>query len=266
MHCALWLNHRKVYNACDIPDNLDLASLCGYFAAGSLLDWLKTHGGERYAAKLEKISPKDPLLKEKLEEIFGGKPVANKEFGNGACSAENPVFCGCSQIGNSSVCFSASRGYPNTSSLPRWRMKMISSFNFSSYTFSSYLLKIGFGSAKGGFFSLSSSLSSGIFGYEWEWEWERFLSGYGSFNTTSFGYSSFLSALRAFFAKNYGSRSYGSASSRYFGSFFGSFNGFALKNGFGSYILSDSEEYDRILMECVFGCPLNGCGYGIHNI
>lgn len=260
MNCALWLNRRKIYDASDISDNLDLASLCGYFAAGSLVDWLKTHNGESYAAELENISPNDPLLKEKFRKIFGGKPVAYKEFGKGA--AENYADRFCAPANNSSAILAVSsgiRGSFNTSfsSFARWKLKLLGSFNFSSYFFTSYLLKIGFGSAKYG----SYSVSSGIFSHEWEWE--RFLSSYGSFYNTSFGYGSFLAALRAFFAKNYGSWSYGSANSRYFSSFSGSF---ALKNGFGSYIMPDSDEYDRILMECVFGCPLNGYGYGIHNI
>lgn len=255
MNCAIWLNRRKIYNASDIPDNLDLASLCGYFTAGSLVEWLKTHGGESYAAEIENISPKDPLLKEKFGKIFGGKPVAYKEFGKGAVQAQNPCFLPVSAGSGGKIGAFGSA----TSSYPRWKMKLLGSFNFSSYTFSSYLLKIGFGSAKSG----SYSVSSGIFAHEWEWEWERFLSSYGSFNTTSFAYGSFLAALRAFFAKNYGSWNYGSAGSRVFGSFR---EDFTLKNGFGSYIMPDSDEYDRILMECLFGCRLNGYGYGIHNI
>ena len=82
MNCALWLNRRKVYSADEIPDNLDLASLCGYFAAGSLVGWLRSHGGESLADDLEKISPKDPDLKEKLAKIFGGQPIKYKEFGS----------------------------------------------------------------------------------------------------------------------------------------------------------------------------------------
>ena len=66
MNCALWLNQRKVYSAEEICDDPDIASLCGYFCAGSLIEWLRTHNGEKYAEKLEKISPKDPELKENI--------------------------------------------------------------------------------------------------------------------------------------------------------------------------------------------------------
>lgn len=257
MNCALWLNHRKVYAAADISDNIDLASLCGYFTAGSLIKWLKAHGGEDYAAELEKISPNDPMLKDKIGKVFGGKTIPYKSFGNEVLDIGRS---GGFLPGNS---FAAAASSGKTSSygsgFPRWKLKLMGSFGFSSYSYTSYLLKIGFGSARAG----SYFYSSGTFGFEWEWEWERFLSGYGSFYTASFGYGSFLAALREFFVKNYGSWNYGSAFSRYFGSFNG---GIMPQNGFGSYVMPDSDEYDRIIMECVFGCPLNGYGYGIHNI
>lgn len=255
MNCALWLNRRKVYSAEEICDDPDIASLCGYFCAGSLIEWLRTHNGEKYAEKLEKISPKDPELKEKIGMIFGGQSASYKQFGKDNSSenkslgiSENPSSAALRY--GSKTAFAASKGF--------YSHKGSNVFGFSSYSFTSYLLQIGFGSAKTG----SLSYNSGIFGFEWEWEWERFLAGYGSFYKTSFVgasgrffYGSFMSAFRAYLMRKYGSRGGFSPGSR--GSFSGSFEMFGIP---------DSDEYDRILMECVFGCRLNDYGYGIHNI
>ena len=82
MNCALWLNKHKIYSAVEIADNLDIAALRGYFLAGSLVEWLCENGGAEYAKKLSRISPDDSRLNEKLAEVFGGKPLPAKSFGN----------------------------------------------------------------------------------------------------------------------------------------------------------------------------------------
>ncbi|MCH5208249.1 MAG: hypothetical protein J1F04_05150 [Oscillospiraceae bacterium] len=306
MNYALWLNQRKIYSADEISDNLDPASLCGYFTAGNLVGWLMSHGGESYAKALADISPKDPELKEKLCEIFGGQPVKYKQFKSGnnksavsgadlsVSSVRGSFALNSSALGASFMSGNHISSGKAGSGYPMWKLKLMGSFNFSSYSFRSYLLNIGFGNTFGGSFSLSS-FSSGMSGYNWEWEWERFLSGYGSFYSGSFAigsfvYESFYTALKEFFSQKYGSWNFGSGN-------FGSWNFWALTHGswnifgllygsrglsgsrglpaesFGSNMLKssqnvfiDSDEYDRILMECVFGCRLNGYGYGIHNI
>lgn len=298
---ALWLNQRKIYSADEISDNLDLASLCGYFTAGNLVGWLMSHGGESYAEALADISPKDPELKEKLCEIFGGQPVKYKQFKSG----DNKSAVSGADLSFSSVrgSFALNSSAPGTSFMrgnhlssgkagsgyPMWKLKLMGSFNFTSYSFRSYLLNIGFENTFGGSFSLSS-FSSRMSGYNWEWEWERFLSRFGSFYGGSFAsgslvYESFYTALKAFFAQKYGSWNFGSRS--FWALTRGSWNIFGLLYGSrglsgsrGTYsagitgsmingsqnVFMDSDEYDRILMECVFGCRLNGYGYGIHNI
>ena len=50
---CLWLSKRKISDARDIPAAFDLSSLRGYFLGGSLVPWLKSHGGAAAAAILE---------------------------------------------------------------------------------------------------------------------------------------------------------------------------------------------------------------------
>lgn len=253
MDCALWLNRRKVFSASEICDNLDTASLLGYFAAGSLVEWLYEHDGEDYAKKLEKLSPADKDIQEKIAAVFRGKPVAFKKFGS-----EIPVKC----VSGSG---SASSYKPSS---------MRSSFRFGSGSFllSSFLKSFRTGS--GGFYNFIGSfyLGSFLFGsgfHEWEWEWEQFFS---SFFNTSFRFGSGIAAKLAFL-RNFGSFQFGSYR---FGSYrFGSFN-FGSFVGNGSFsaanlpelpeFFQNLDEYDRIMLMSLYGCPLNQFGYGIHNI
>lgn len=283
MKCALWLNRQKVYSAEEIRNNLDIASLCGYFAAGSLVEWLKEHNGEEYAAELEKISPKDPKLSEKLEKVFGGQPVSYKTFGSGI-EVKAALPAGSAQIIQSSA-FGSAR-FPALGSAPFGSGKSVARFmtrgsrgigSFSRYTFSSGLLRIGFARRSGsfGYFGSFNYFGSfgyyGSFGYEWEWEWEQFFARFGSFYSTSFSYGSVRSFLQMI-GRNFGSYRFGSRCARYFGSgVYFKYGSGILPGSFRSILSSriatpDSDEYDRILMECVFGCRLNGYGYGIHNI
>lgn len=253
MDCALWLNRRKVFSASEICENLDTASLLGYFAAGSLVEWLYEHSGEDYARKLETLSPADKDIREKIERIFTGKPVAFKKFGS-----EIPVKCASGSGSASSYKPSSMRG----------------SFRFGSGSFllSSFLKSFRTGS--GGFYNYVGSfyLGSFLFGsgfHEWEWEWEQF---FGSFFNTSFRFGSGISAKLAFL-RNFGSFQFGSFR---FGSYrFSSYN-FGSFVGNGSFsagnlpelpeFLQNLDEYDRIMLMSLYGCPLNQFGYGIHNI
>ena len=272
MDCALWLNRKKVFSAEEISENLDLAALCGYFTAGSLIEWLDGHNGKEYAEKLSFISPKDPLLKEKIAEIFGGQPVSYKTFGKGEevqtlAKNDSTVSSGSyPRFGINSSFENISSKYLNSFhfALNEFGSGVVNSgyfgsYRFSSYSFRSFLLNIGFSS-----YSLSSWLYSS-FWYEWKWEWERI---FGSFWSTSYSYGSFAEFMSSYLMKygsrffNIGSRFFnifGSFNSSYLSAIFGSFNG-----NFGSF--PESDEYDRIMFECLFGCKLNGYGYGIHNI
>ena len=235
MNCALWLNRRKVYSADEIPDNLDIGSLCGYFRAGSLMEWLYEHNGEEYAKRLENVSADAPDLDKILTKVFGEKPLPYTELkGNPPKSGNNNP--------------------PAVSTSAQ-------SFLYSSHNFASFANVLNYGSF-GSF--LAGSYRKGFGLWEWEWEWQKLLSG-------SFGFGSFGSYTRRQW--EYLLRLFGKSGS--FGSF-GSFGKYSrLEDFLGSFggIIPDEpqffdqlDEYDRIMLECLRGCPLNRYGYGIHNI
>ena len=241
MDCALWLNRRKVYSAKEIRENFDAASLFGYFAAGSLVEWLREHSGADYADKLECLSLDDPDIIGKIAAVFDGKSVGYKTLGGADKGASGTVSGGgqCSfrgKIGSAGALSALKNG----------------SFGVGSGAFGSFL--------KSGSFAFGSGF------YEWEWEWERL---FGSFSKGSFtfgsGYAAWLALL-----KKYGSFGFGSFGMGSFGSFSLDLFG-EVKNG--SFIgrklpdfLANLDEYDRIMLISLYGCPLNRFGYGIHNI
>lgn len=251
MDCALWLNRRKIRTAAEIAEAPDIASLRGYFIAGSLVGWLREHGGEQYAEKLEKLSPDDAELNERLAGIFGGSACGHKGFGEGDlrspdCAANLP-------------CSSAAA---------------LSSFELGSVGSYSYLNITSFGSLLhnwefflGSFLSGSYTFGSGMH----EWEWEQFFALYksGSFTLGSFASFGEWEWEWLFRALRFGSLETGSFSSFNFGSFwrFGNFGG-----SMGSLPMPFPEgfdlldEYDRIMLETLMKCPLDRFGYGIHNI
>ena len=255
MNCALWLNKRKVLNACEIAENLDVASLRGYFLAGSLVKWLRTHGGEKYAEKLEQLSEDDERLNDKLAEIFGGKPLPVKTFG-ASDSEEVPEKghefpSGASHgsfefisYGSGSFSYTQFTSFGIIRELFRNSGGSFGSFKFGSfYGFTEWERLFRLFSQSGGSFVYGSFGSFGSFaGFsEWEWEW-----------------------LFRLFSQSYGSFGYGS---------FGSFPVEFLNELFGSFPLSAElsklsalDEYDRIMLETLMKCPLDSFGYGIHNI
>ncbi|MDE6733414.1 MAG: hypothetical protein K2J77_11125 [Oscillospiraceae bacterium] len=266
MNCALWLNKRKIRHASEIPENLDVASLRGYFLAGSLLDWLLENGGERYAKRLKRISPDDPDLNEKLAAVFGGKA----DFGKALSSA--PLKGSRTQSGFTGSFPSSFAG----SFTPR------SSFRFTEFGSGSFSYEwltsfVGFWEFLGkiGSFAFTSwrFTSFGKF-HEWEWEWlfelyKRWQSGSFAFTTWSFG--SFHQWEWEWLLRLYGG-GFGSFSLTSFSSF-GSFDMFGLFNrSMGSFELRkflenlELDEYDRIMFETLMICPLDRFGYGIHNI
>ncbi len=183
MDCSLWLNRKKISSAAQIPDNLDIASLRGYFLAGSLIEWLEEHGGRKYAAKLAKLSPDDPALNDKIARIFGGKPLPAKPLDGVPPDGSAGGVTGSFRAGGTSF-------------------KMPNSFRFTDTSFpvpggsgSAYFSKISsflaYLSGKfGGSFVSSSFYSTSFSQWKWLWEFFKSYSG-GSFVSTSFFSTSF---------------------------------------------------------------------------
>lgn len=224
--CALWLNRKKVRHASEIPENLDIASLRGYFLAGSLIEWLNENGGEEYAAALSEVSADDEKLNEKLALAFGGEPLPAKAL-DGTGAESSPV--------NSPESSPTRGSYGSFGSFGRWEwlMKLLSGGSFGSFSAGSY--------------------------HEWEWEWlYRMFSG-GSFVSGSFGsfgqWERFFKLFGSFGPFGFGSFSFG-----FINGLFGSFA--PLDPG----KFSELDEYDRIMLETLMMCPLDRFGYGIHNI
>ena len=245
MNCCLWFNRRKISSAAEISDNMDIAALRGYFLGGSLIEWLTEHDGKEYAGRLEKLDPADPELNRKLFEAFSESPqeLPKKEMFCGNTSAAQ-----CCTVGNGSFgSFGSWRGFGSFASSGfggsyRWGMSG-GSFSAGSYTMGSF-----------GSFSRFHL-------WEWEWEW-RFG---GSFRWTG-SFRGFGSGMTfgSFGMLGFGSYLFGS-----WGYLLGSFRGVPGIFG-GSYAPGgncwqlSSDEYDRIMYECLRRCPLDSFGYGIH--
>lgn len=256
MNCALWLNRRKIYRACEIPENLDVASLRGYFLAGSLVEWLRANGGGEYAEKLSELSPDDDALNQKLAAVFGSDPLPVKTFGSGSDipPADTARFAAPPTSSLSSYPISPSYSFPRFPS--SYSFSSFSSFFENFGSFWQFLQTGSFGSFAAGSYSqwawlfalLSRSYGSFTFGsfasfHEWEWEWLfKLFGGYGSFGSFYFG-------------------SFGSLTVNWLSGFFGSFSPSAFLPN-----LSKLDEYDRIMLETLMNCPLDRFGYGIHNI
>ncbi len=211
MDCSLWLNRKKISSAAQIPDNLDIASLRGYFLAGSLIRWLEEHGGGKYAAKLDKLSPDDPALNDKIARIFGGKPLPAKPL-DGASSAGSLGGSACSfRVGGASFKMPNSFRFTNTSfyafggSGSAYFSELSSFLAYLSGKFGGSFVSSGFaetsfsqwkwlweffGSYSGGSFASSSFAETSFSRWEWLWEFFGSYSG-GSFASTSFAVTSF---------------------------------------------------------------------------
>lgn len=276
VNCALWLNKRKVRRASEIPDNLDVASLRGYFLAGSLSEWLCENGGEEYAEKLSELSADDPALNEKLARIFGGKA----DFGK----AMNPVPQNPSD--NSDSTKSGAQGSFAGSFALQSSFAARNSFGFTGFAGSgggsfSYAELTSYG----GFWEFLRKLQSGSFGggsfawgsfSQWEWLFELYKHWYGG--SFTFGAGSFGSYHQwewEWLFKLFGGGSFSAASFTGFAGSFGSFDLFGMFGLFGGKplgsferlrLLDTLDEYDRIMYETLMFCPLDRFGYGIHNI
>ncbi len=240
MDCAIWLNRRKIFSADEIAANFDIAAIRGYFLGGSLIKWLESHGGSDYARLLKEISPDDPILNDRLTEIFvQEKRPAPVHVADEQLIRTIQLLSG----GAPAVSGSAQGGY-TVGSAP---------FGFGS--FGERYGSFGFGSFAYG------SFRSGSFSRTWEWEWEwRF----GSFRSGSFSYNA--GSYRG------GSFTYGSLAGGSFRGGFASGFGFGIPSSYrgfpvgGSFRPVSSDEYDEIMYRCLKMCPLNRFGYGIHLI
>ena len=300
MDCALWLNRRKIFTAAEISGNLDLASLRGYFLAGTLIDWLNEHGGKRYADKLSMLSPDDSSLNEKLAEIFGATPLPFKEL-DGQTAPQAPDISVSALLSSYPIGSAGSYNYEAISSFGSFQ-NMLTSYSTTSFlsgsgSFLSWEQWLGalfgYGSFSSGSFSLGSYsqwewLYNLLFGYgsfsygsfslgsysQWEWLY-NLLFGYGSFSHGSFSLGSYsqwewlynlLFGYGSFSAENLGSFSIESLLSLFRG--YGSFT----FGSFGSYERSEQnekffiDEYDFIMLKTLADNPLDRYGYGIHNI
>lgn len=110
MQCCLWLFGKKIYNADEIKDNFDIASLEGYLRGGSLIRWLQAHGGEGSAAYLNNISP-DCNVSTELKYAFGLElPQENTYIGERNTPVEHNADVGttCEKISDITGSFSLS--------------------------------------------------------------------------------------------------------------------------------------------------------------
>lgn len=262
MDCAIWLCRRKIFSADKINANFDIAAIRGYFLGGSLINWLRAHGGDAYADLLSQLDPSDSALNDKLTEIFTQKKCSVPVH-----RADENVIRAVDMLKNGDTESPAGSGLYGDS--------------FSAGSFGSYLsiLRWGSFSARYGSFA-ASSFSRSSFTKTWQWEWEWRFSSFrsGSFRTGSFSGSSFRYRLAGVFGSySFSSFGLGSYSSNAFG--LGSFrwaNFGALPLGMlpssyrgvplGSFRAMTADEYDEIMYRCLNMCPLDRFGYGIHNI
>lgn len=292
MDCALWLGRKKIFSADEICSNFNIAAIRGYFLGGSLVAWLRTHGGDEYAEKLEALDASSSDLNDRLTAIFTQKttndvPVHRADeqlirtidtLRNGAMtekSVESSFGAGSFSFGfvsehqgSFSTAYSTTGSFSASGSF-RWNL-----FGGSFY-YGSFGAQNRYGSFNTGSYSLSSFRSTS---WSWEWEWEWYLgsfrknrAGFGSFSGSSFVVGSFLynsfgsfsgaSSMRDFsfgFGAGYmGSFGYGA------GYEYGSYKGVPLS---GSCRMMTSDEYDEIMYRTLRICPLDRFGYGIHLI
>lgn len=237
MDCCLWFNRCRISDAAEIAENFDIAALRGYFLGGRLVEWLREHGGEAFADKLEKLDPASADLDVRLSRIFGKEPPNHRE-----------VFCGIS---------AAERGVHNAGSFAG-SGAVSSYYAAGSGIYGSFLSGSYSGSFLSGSYSGSGSGSFRKFRlWEWEWEWRFGGSFRGSFRGGSFAFGSYVFGSGAYLLGSF-SGSFGSFTAK--GSFGGAYGSFCGWNGM------TAEEYDRIMYECLCKCPLDCFGYGIHII
>lgn len=168
MNCSLWINGKKVRTADEIIENYDAASVRGYFLGGNLCRWLRSHGGEAIADRLDRIEPS--LRGEQLNDALAAC------FGQKRCTA--PTHKSDERLILAVNALRTANGIPSSA--------------LGSYINGSFGSFGGSWRGKYGFVT-SFRFGSGSYAHrrEWEWEWEYRL---GSFRKGSFGANSFRAA------------------------------------------------------------------------
>lgn len=111
MTYCLWLNRKKVKDASEIEANFDIASLRGYYLAGSLIPWLRGHGGESYADYLESFTNSDdPLLNIMLAMAFNQNCFSGETFAEAVGIDPDKPFSSCFEISSFGSATSAAGG------------------------------------------------------------------------------------------------------------------------------------------------------------
>ena len=255
MDCCLWFNRCRISDAAEIAENFDIAALRGYFLGGRLVEWLREHGGEAFADKLEKLDPASADLDARLSRVFGKEPPNHREVFCGIPAAEkkarNPENTGSFAGSGAAGSFSLGSGYAGSFAAGSGRF---GSFFYGSGYYGSFLSGSYSGSGSGSFRKFRL--------WDWEWEWR-----FGGSFRGSFAFGSYVFGSGAYLLGSFNGGSFGGA---FPGGLFGSFTA---KGSFGGAYGSfcgwngmTAEEYDRIMYECLRKCPLDCFGYGIHII
>lgn len=261
MECALWLNRKKVYSAAEISANPDIASLRGYFLAGSLIEWLEDHNGKEYADKLRKLSADAPDLNDRIAEIFGGNTVGHKKLTGSTTPVQTEISKSCknSDCRTSSFEIPCSFGFTDSS----YKFGFADTSYKSVFSNSSFKFRFNFDTSYlgiyrwfvGGSFVYGSFSQTSFHEWEWEWLWNFFkgYSGgqYGSFASGSFSVSSLPTTsfsnqdvLLKLLAEINPSE--------------------VIEGSFAVWEKLGIDEYDYIMFRTLMRCPLNRFGYGIH--
>ena len=229
MKCALWLNRRRVFSAEEIPASFDLASLRGYFLAGSLVPWLEDNGGAAFAEKLRGLSADDAALNARLTEVFCGvlpKPAGPSQL---VKPTQAPF------VGNNAMAVSAQGG--------------ACSFGGSGV----------FGSFGGSWGNLTSYKGFGSM------SWERWGSALGGSLGGSWGNLTSYKGFGSMSLEHWGSAGGSFGGSFAFDRFLARWERvLRWEQPRGSFAMLLEDEYDRILMLTLAKCPLDRYGYGIH--
>lgn len=172
-NCCLWIGGVKVSDLDGIKDNFNITDVKGYFLGGRLADWLRAHGNDIEATKVDNID-KSGNTDKALEDIFTDKKEEQESnnksgvYGGYSFLTVTPPF------------------------LKRDKGTVVLSANGSFHA----PIQILDSSFEGSLEVSSFAGSFGSFGYKHRYEYEygsRRVTSFGSLNTGSFDITSFLS-------------------------------------------------------------------------
>lgn len=172
-NCCLWIGGVKASDLDGIKDNFNITDVKGYFLGGRLADWLRAHGNDIEATKVDNID-KSGNTDKALEDIFTDKKEEQESdnksgvYGGYSFLTVTPPF------------------------LKRDKGTVVLSANGSFHA----PIQISDSSFEGSSAVSSFAGSFGSFGYKHRYEYEygsRRITSFGSLNTGSFDITSFLS-------------------------------------------------------------------------